>query len=153
MVDTRKSLGMAASALDGAESATVAVVQRSQQQVLEIDFVDARSTTAQADGVVDERFADGTETSLPFDLAVVPDVAHHPGVPVADGVRAAIATTAGPIPVGGTTSAQGFVRTDRVVIPPPAIAAPLLGGRMRAGRAGGVPFEFAMHLLMGSILL
>jgi hypothetical protein len=153
MVDRYQRSARSTGAFNWAEAAGIAVMEQAQESVLKMDFPDAGSGLMQGDGLADEGFADGTEPTAPLDLAVVTNLAHDPITRIADGLRSAIRTATGVIAVSGVTSSQGFVRSGGVVVVQPALATPLLGFGMSCGRAGGVPFEFAMHLFMRAILL
>ena len=98
-----------------AETAGVAVMQRAQQQVLEVNLVDSFGLAPQRDRLTGEGFTDGAQAPLPFDLAVVADVAHGPAAPITDGLWSAITPAAGMIELGGIPSAQGFMGPGGVV--------------------------------------
>ena len=153
MVGTCMRSSFRAARFGGANATGIAVVKSAQQEPLKIDFVDACGLATQGHGLTDKGFADGTHPALPLDLAVVADVAHNPASPVADGLRSAITSSAVPIAVGRVASAQSFMRTLGVVMPPPAVTTTLLGERVGRWRMGGVPLEFTMHLFMRTIFL
>jgi hypothetical protein len=139
MVDTFKSSSFEATRFGRANAAGITVVERAQQELLKIDFIDACGLATQCDGLTDEGFADGAHPTLPFDLTVVADMAHDPTARVANGLWSAITSPTVPTAIGRIASAQSFMRTLGVVIPSPAITAPLLAGRMSRWRTGGVP--------------
>jgi len=139
MVDTFKSSSFEATRFGRANATGITVVERAQQELLKIDFIDACGLATQCDGLTDEGFADGAHPTLPFDLTVVADMAHDPTARVANGLWSAITSPTVPIAIGRIASAQSFMRTLGVVIPSPAITAPLLAGRMSRWRTGGVP--------------
>ena len=153
MVDTFKRSSFWVARFGGANASGIAVVKRAQQEPLKINFIDALRLAAHGDGLTDEGFADGTHPALPFDLTVVPDMAHDPTARIAEWLRSAITSPTAVIEIGRVTSTQRFMRTHGIVIRPPAITASLLAGRMSRCRPGGVAFEFTMHLFMRAVLL
>lgn len=153
MGDTSMRFGFGAVGLGRAQATGITVVKGAQQQALKIDFVDASRLVPHRHRVTRERLADEAPPALPLDLTVVADVPHHPAVRVAEALRATIRVTAAPIEGGGLASAQGFMGTLGVVIPPPAVTAQLLAGRVRRRWPRGVAFEFPGHLFMRAIFL
>ena len=153
MVDSDKRSGFWAAGFGGANATGIAVVERAQKQALEVNLVDLFGLAAQGHRLARERFADGTQTALPLDLPVVADLPHDPAAPVTDGLRSAVTPTAAMVVIGGITSCQPFVWTREVVVASPAITALLLTDGVGRRRAGGVAFEFAMHLFMRGVLL
>ncbi len=69
---------------DRPESAGVAVVARAQQEALKTDLGEAAGTLPERHRVSRKRFANGAQSALPFDLAVVANLSHHPAARIAD---------------------------------------------------------------------